>query len=125
IVHLEPASEWPAVHHDRWYSSWATRSLKRALGAFWPEESPESWDELVAKMNATLHLPGWTNAWTMPIRTRVDMLTTGVRTPVGIKVFGQDLTAIEQAGTELENAVRAVPGTPSVLYERSLRGVHV
>ena len=48
------------------------------------------WDELVGKMNQAMRLPGWTNAWTMPIRTRVDMLTTGVRTPVGVKVFGPD-----------------------------------
>jgi Cu(I)/Ag(I) efflux system membrane protein CusA/SilA len=76
-------------------------------------------------MNEALRLPGWTNAWTMPIKTRVDMLTTGVRTPVGIKIFGQDLATIEAAGEQLESVLRAVPGTRSVLYERSLAGTYV
>jgi Cu(I)/Ag(I) efflux system membrane protein CusA/SilA len=76
-------------------------------------------------MNQKLQLPGWTNAWTMPIKTRVDMLTTGVRTPVGIKVFGQDLKSIESAGEQLEALLPKVPGTRSVLYERSLGGTYV
>lgn len=125
IIQLKPPSEWPTVHHERWYSSWAPSFVKPALRTIWPEDRPETWDELVAKMNASLQMPGWTNAWTMPIKTRVDMLTTGVRTPVGIKVFGQDLASIEKTGTELETALRAVPGTRSVLYERTLGGVYV
>ncbi len=125
IIQLKPPSEWPTVHHERWYSSWAPSFVKPALRTVWPEDRPETWDELVAKMNASLQMPGWTNAWTMPIKTRVDMLTTGVRTPVGIKVFGQDLASIEKTGTELETALRAVPGTRSVLYERTLGGVYV
>ena len=60
-----------------------------------------SWEELTAEMNRKMQFPGWTNAWTMPIKTRVDMLTTGVRTPVGIKVFGQDLKSIEAVGEDL------------------------
>jgi Cu(I)/Ag(I) efflux system membrane protein CusA/SilA len=91
--------------------------------ASWPKG--ETYEELVAKMNQRLQLPGWTNAWTMPIKTRVDMLTTGVRTPVGIKVFGQDLPSIDQAGQQLERMLRSVPGTRSVLYERSLGGTYV
>lgn len=125
VVQLKPQSEWPLVRHDRWYSSWAPAALKPPLHVFWPEERRETWDELVTKMNMTLQMPGWTNAFTMPIKTRVDMLTTGVRTPVGIKVFGQDLASIERAGGELENVLRSVPGTRSVLYERSLGGVYV
>ena len=125
VVALKPREEWPLVHHARWYSSWAPSFLKRPLGAVWPEEQPETWDELVQKMNARLDLPGWTNAWTMPIKTRVDMLTTGVRTPVGIKVLGPDLAAIETTGRGLEAVLRGVPGTRSVLYERSLGGSYV
>jgi Cu(I)/Ag(I) efflux system membrane protein CusA/SilA len=124
IVQLKPREEWPTVHRARWFSG-APGFVKAPLHLVWPEEERESWDDLVAKMNAALQLPGWTNAWTMPIKTRVDMLTTGVRTPVGIKVFGPDLASIEAAGTELETALRAVPGTRSVLYERSLGGVYV
>ncbi len=124
IIQLRPPDEWPLVHRDRWFRS-APGFVKAPLHLLWPEDERESWDELVAKMNAALQLPGWTNAWTMPIKTRVDMLTTGVRTPVGIKVFGPDLASIEAAGTELETALRAVPGTRSVLYERSLGGAYV
>lgn len=126
VVQLKSPREWPIVHHqDRWYSSWAPSFLKPGLHVFWPEDRQETWDELIAKMNASLQMPGWTNAFTMPIKTRVDMLTTGIRTPVGIKVFGQDLPSIERAGTELEAVLRGVPGTRSALYERSLGGVYV
>jgi Cu(I)/Ag(I) efflux system membrane protein CusA/SilA len=125
IIQLKPQSEWPSVHHERWYSGWAPGFLKRALAGLWPEESAPTWDELIARMNQKLQLPGWTNAWTMPIKTRVDMLTTGVRTPVGIKVFGQDLKSIEAAGVQLEAMLPKVPGTRSVLYERSLGGTYV
>jgi copper/silver efflux system protein len=124
VVQLRPRAEWPLVHHERWYSG-APSFVKPPLRLLWPEEKRETWDELVAKMNAALQMPGWTNAWTMPIKTRVDMLTTGVRTPVGIKVFGQDLTSIEAAGTQLESALLRVPGTRSAFYERSLGGVYV
>jgi Cu(I)/Ag(I) efflux system membrane protein CusA/SilA len=89
----------------------------------WPKG--ETYEELVAKMNQRLQLPGWTNAWTMPIKTRVDMLTTGVRTAVGIKVFGQDLAGIDKTGLELERVLQGVPGTRSALYERSLGGTYV
>jgi Cu(I)/Ag(I) efflux system membrane protein CusA/SilA len=125
IVQLKPQSQWELVHHDRWYSRWAPEFLKKPLRALWPEESPATWDELVGRMNQKLQLPGWTNAWTMPIKTRVDMLTTGVRTPVGIKVFGQDLKSIEVAGAQLESMLPKVAGTRSVLYERSLGGTYV
>jgi Cu(I)/Ag(I) efflux system membrane protein CusA/SilA len=91
----------------------------------WPEDETETWDELIAKMNAKLQQPGWTNAFTMPIKTRVDMLSTGVRTPVGVKVFGSDLQSIEQTGSKLEAILRQVPGTRSALYERSLGGTYV
>jgi Cu(I)/Ag(I) efflux system membrane protein CusA/SilA len=68
---------------------------------------------------------GWTNAFTMPIKTRVDMLTTGIRTPVGIKIFGKDLDEIESVGTALERVLSPLPGTRSVLYERNLGGLYV
>jgi Cu(I)/Ag(I) efflux system membrane protein CusA/SilA len=79
----------------------------------------------VQKLNASLQFPGWTNAFTMPIKTRIDMLTTGVRTPVGVKVAGADLAAIERVGAEVEAVLREVPGARGVLYERSLGGSYV
>jgi Cu(I)/Ag(I) efflux system membrane protein CusA/SilA len=125
IVALEPQSRWPTVREPRWYSSWAPGFVKRPLGLLWPEERTETWEELVAKLNAATKLPGWTNAFTMPIRTRIDMLTTGVRTPVGVKIFGADLGAIERAGRGVEATLGRIKGTRSVLYERSLGGTYL
>jgi Cu(I)/Ag(I) efflux system membrane protein CusA/SilA len=72
-----------------------------------------------------MQFPGWTNAWTMPIKTRVDMLTTGVRTPIGIKVFGTDLNEVEKVGVSLEHLLAPIRGTRSVLYERNLGGLYL
>jgi Cu(I)/Ag(I) efflux system membrane protein CusA/SilA len=82
-------------------------------------------EDIVREMESSLDLPGVQEAITMPIRARVDMLTTGIRTPVGVKVLGTDLQAIEQAGRAIENALRSVPGTRSVYAERQLAGVFV
>jgi Cu(I)/Ag(I) efflux system membrane protein CusA/SilA len=125
VLQLRPQAQWPKVPIERWHSGWAPAVLKPALTRLWPEERAETHDELVAKLNATLSLPGWTNAWTMPIKARIDMLSTGVRTPIGVKVFGSDLGAIEKAGEAIESALRGVRGTRSVLFERSLGGVYV
>ena len=89
----------------------------------WPDRL--SWDELVTEMNAALQIPGTTNAWTMPIKARIDMLTTGVRTPVGIKVYGSDLKEIETIGARLEQILRDLPGTRSVFAERVAGGYFV
>ena len=124
IIQLRPVEEWPTVHRARWFHG-APDFVRVGLHVLWPEEERRTWDELITQMNEALQLPGWTNAWTMPIRTRVDMLTTGVRTPVGIKVFGPDLASIELAGTQLEATLRTVAGTRSVLYERTLGGLYV
>jgi copper/silver efflux system protein len=75
-------------------------------------------DRLIAEMNQAMQFPGISNAWTMPIKARTDMLSTGIRTPVGIKVFGRDLGEIEQIARRIETAVRAVPGTSSAFAER-------
>ena len=61
-----------------------------------------TWDELVAEMDKKLRLPGVVNAWTMPIKNRIDMLSTGIRTPIGIKIFGPDLAKIEEIGKNIE-----------------------
>jgi Cu(I)/Ag(I) efflux system membrane protein CusA/SilA len=125
VVQLRPPEEWPMVHVDRWWSGKAPAWLAKPLGVVWPERRRETWDDFVGKLNTVMRLPGWTNAWTMPIRARVDMLTTGVRTPVGVKVFGDKLEAIEKSGARLEALLAEVPGTRSVLYERSLGGSYV
>ena len=121
-VILKPRSEWR--HKPRWYSGrapeWLQASLLRPL---WPDRL--GWDELTAEMDAAMQIPGTTNAWTMPIKARIDMLTTGIRTPVGIKIFGPDLKEIESLGTRLEDILRGVPGTRSVFAERAAGGYFV
>jgi Cu(I)/Ag(I) efflux system membrane protein CusA/SilA len=119
VVTLKPPSEWRG--QDRWYSGWAPEWLKGlVLRRVWSDHI--SRDELVDEMDAALRLPGTTNAWTMPIKNRIDMLTTGIRTPIGVKVFGPDLKEIEAIGRQVEEAVRGVEGTRSVFAERVAGG---
>ena len=82
-------------------------------------------DRLVAEMDSVVRLPGVTNAWTMPIKGRIDMLATGIRTPVGIKLFGPDLAELERLGREVERAVQTVPGTRSAFAERAVSGYYL
>ena len=77
---------------------------------------------LIQEMDAALQIPGVTNAWTMPIKTRIDMLSTGIKTPVGIKIAGNDLNILEQLGKEVEGLVKNIPGTLSVFSERVVGG---
>jgi Cu(I)/Ag(I) efflux system membrane protein CusA/SilA len=79
-------------------------------------------DKLVQELNQAIQFPGVTNAWTMPIKTRTDMLSTGIKTPVGIKIGGPDLAVLEQIGTQVEAVVRGVPGTLSAFAERTMGG---
>jgi len=124
-VRLKPQEQWRRVKTPRWYSSWAPEPLKGLFRPIFPDERSKTWDELTAEMNQQMQLPGWTNAWTMPIKTRVDMLTTGIRTPIGIKIFGTDLNEIEKAGVALEKLISPIKGTRSVLYERNLGGLYL
>jgi Cu(I)/Ag(I) efflux system membrane protein CusA/SilA len=120
-VVLKRPSEWPTK--KRWYSAWAPRPLRAVLGHIWPEHV--SWDELIEEMNASLQIPGAVNAWTMPIKNRIDMLSTGIKTPVGIKIFGADLGEIQKIGERLEAVLRDVPGTRSIFAERASGGYFV
>jgi len=84
-----------------------------------------TWDGLINELDAKLRLPGVTNAFVMPIRNRIDMLTTGIRTPVGIKIYGADLKEIERIGIHLESILKDVPGTRSIYAERVTGGYFV
>ena len=118
VVTLKPRSEWRAV--PTWYSSWSPEWLKSVLRhATWDRISQ---DQLVAEMNRALDIPGLTNAWTMPIRGRIDMLTTGVRTAVGVKVLGSDPKEVSVIGEAIEGAIRDVRGARSVFSERAGEG---
>jgi Cu(I)/Ag(I) efflux system membrane protein CusA/SilA len=120
VVVLKPQEQWRT--RARWYSKWPD-FIKPVVRPLWPETI--SWEELVNEMNEKLTLPGQTNAWTMPIKNRTDMLTTGVRTPVGVKIFGSDLKEIEKIGQHLEGVLQTIPGTRSVYGERTAGGYFV
>ena len=120
-VILKPESEWR--HRERWYSSWAPGWLARVFGHVWRDRI--SHEDLVDEMDRALKIPGTTNAWTMPIKARIDMLSTGIRTPIGIKIFGADLAEIERIGKDVESAVKAVPATRSAFAERVAGGYFV
>ena len=82
-------------------------------------------DKLIAEMDKALQFPGVSNAWTMPIKARIDMLSTGIRTPIGIKVFGKDLSEMESLAREIETVVKEVPGTTSAFAERITGGYYL
>jgi Cu(I)/Ag(I) efflux system membrane protein CusA/SilA len=84
-----------------------------------------TWEKLVDEMDKKIRLPGVANAWTMPIKNRIDMLSTGIRTPVGVKIFGPDLRKIEEIGRHLEKVLNSVPGTRSVFAERVAQGYYL
>jgi Cu(I)/Ag(I) efflux system membrane protein CusA/SilA len=82
-------------------------------------------DSLIAEMDKALQFPGVSNAWTMPIKARIDMLSTGIRTPVGVKVIGTDLVEIDKLAKQIEQVVKAVPGTSSAYAERGIGGYYL
>jgi len=119
---LKPQSEWRPK--EQWYSkrtpAWLQNILLRRI---WPDHI--SWEDLIAEMDQKVRIPGVTNSWTMPIKARIDMLTTGVRTPIGIKVFGVDLAEIQKIGAHLETLLAQLPETRSVFAERVAGGYFV
>jgi Cu(I)/Ag(I) efflux system membrane protein CusA/SilA len=118
VIVLKPRDSWP--HVDTWYSSWAPESVKSILHRVTPETV--STDELVNQMNTALKMPGVNNSWTMPISGRIQMLTTGIRTPVGLKISGADLQQIQEVGMRVESLLKNVPGTRTVFAERPAEG---
>src|ERR1017187_7759624 len=120
VVQLRPLSEWRA--QPRFFSSWP-RPLRALLGRIWPLHISQ--DDLINEMDRALQIPGSVNAWTMPIKNRIDMLATGIRTPVGIKIFGANLDEIQRLGESIEAIVRQVPGTLSIVAERAAGGYFV
>jgi Cu(I)/Ag(I) efflux system membrane protein CusA/SilA len=115
VITLKPTSEWRRV--PTWYSSWAPEWLKPVFRHITADHI--SSEELVNQLNTALTYPGVSNAWTMPIKARIDMVTTGIRTPVGLKVSGADYKVIEAIGTRIEALLPSVRGTRNVFAERT------
>lgn len=121
VVLLKPQNQWRLK--ERWYSKRIPQFLQGPFRILWPDRI--SWEELIygqGGLDEALRLPGVVNAWTMPIKARIDMLTTGIRTPVGIKIYGDDLAKLEEIGIEIEQLLSQVPGTKSVYAERAAQG---
>ena len=116
IVH-----EWRKKRLERFFSTWPGW-LKAPLTWIWPEERYITMDELAEDLDNAIRFPGLTNAWTMPIKTRIDMLSTGIKTPVGIKLMGPDLEVLSNLGAQIEAVVREIPGTLSAYSERVTGG---
>jgi Cu(I)/Ag(I) efflux system membrane protein CusA/SilA len=121
VIVLKPHTAWP--HIDTWYSSWAPEWAKRIFRHVTPDTI--STQDLVSKLNSALRIPGVTNSWTMPIRGRIDMLSTGIRTPLGLKITGSDPKQIQAIGTQVEALLRTVDGTRTVLSERTADGYFI
>jgi len=121
VIILRPRSEWR--HVETWYSSWAPEWIMPTLRHITSDTI--SSEELIHLMDQSLKVPGLTNSWTMPIRGRIDMLTTGMRTPVGLKISGGDLDTIEQIGTKIETLLPQVSGTRGVFAERTGSGYYL
>ncbi len=117
---LKPESEWRKVH--RWYS-WMPSRLQAPFRPIWRDRI--TWEDIINELDKKMQFPGVSNAWTMPIKARIDMLSTGVRTPVGIKIYGADLKDIEKIGTRLEMIMKGIKGTRSVYAERVTGGYFV
>ena len=111
-IQLKPEADWPAL------------DIKDADGKFTAHRRRTP-DELTDAMNAAIQFPGLNNAWTMPIKTRIDMLATGIKTPVGIKVAGPNLAELERIASEIEAVVKTVPGTASAFAERTMGGNYI
>src|SRR6478609_3377373 len=115
VIILKSHSEWRKV--DTWYSSWAPQWASSILRHVTPDHISQ--EELISQMNEALKVPGLANAWTMPVKGRTDMLTTGMRTPVGLKISGADVSKIESIGIQTESLLSSVKGTRSVFAERT------
>jgi len=118
VITLKPASAWRRV--PTWYSSWAPAWAASLFRHVTPDHISQ--DALIREMDQALEVPGVANAWTMPIKGRTSMLTTGIRTPVGLKITAPDLAAIDAVGARVEAVLSQVRGTRSVFAERSTGG---
>ena len=118
VINLKPEDQWR--EKPRWFSSWAPGFLKAILRPVWRDRITQ--EDIIAELDRVVRLPAIPNAWTMPIKARLDMLSTGIRTPVGIKINGADLEVIQKVAVDAERILQGVPGTRSAFAERTAQG---
>src|SRR6266446_6329838 len=124
-VVLKPEGQWRSRPVERWYSNRVPDPVKAPFRWLWPEQRRLGWEELIEEMDRVVQVPSFANAWLFPVKTRIDMITTGIRTPVGVKVLGPDLDTIQTVGLALEKVLQAVPGTRSAFFESAIGGMNV
>jgi len=115
VITLKPRDQWRKV--PTWYSSWAPEWIKPLFRRVTSDRLSQ--EQLVAELDHALRLPGVSNAWTMPVKARTAMLSTGIRTPIGLKITGADLHEIDRIGAEVQAALKPVKGTRNVFAERT------
>jgi Cu(I)/Ag(I) efflux system membrane protein CusA/SilA len=118
VIVLKPEDQWRGK--PRWFSPWAPDFLKAVLRPIWRDRFNQ--EEIVAELDRVVRLPAIPNAWTMPIKARLDMLSTGIRTPVGLKINGADLETIQKVAVDAERILQGVAGTRSAFAERTAQG---
>ena len=121
LITLKPREQWRRV--PTWYSQWAPEWAEKIFRHITPDTI--STEELISEMDSALKVPGLTNAWTMPIKGRIDMLNSGIRTPVGIKIFGDDPAKIDEIGQQITAILPGVAGTRGVFAERTNQGYYL
>src|SRR5262249_32141512 len=114
---LLPRSDWPKIERTRWYSSWAPPFLKSALRLLRPAAAVAPTTELAARLDHAPRMPGWTSAWTAPARARMDMMSTGIRTPIGVRIVSPDPARLDALGATVRAVVGRVAGTRSAVFE--------
>ena len=120
-IHLTDPEYWPAV--PTWYSSWAPEWLKAILRHFSPDRP--NMEDLIRQMDTAVKLPGLANSWGYPIKIRIDMLSTGIKTPVGFKIMGPDLDVLNRLATNAEAIFKSLPETASAFAERVTGGYYL
>ncbi len=126
FITLKPEHEWRKVKEERFYSNWIIPEfMKNLLRKVFPEERTITYTELIREMDQAISVPGLSNMWTMPIKGRIDMITTGIQTPLGIKIYGDNINTLNDIAQQIEQTLKDVDGVMSIFGERSTKATYV
>ncbi len=126
FIILKPEEEWRKIKEKRFYSDWnIPEFLKDLLRRLFPEERNITYTELIREMDQAISVPGLSNMWTMPIKGRIDMITTGIQTPLGIKIYGDDINTLNDLAQQIEQLLKNVEGIMSIFGERSTKATYL
>jgi Cu(I)/Ag(I) efflux system membrane protein CusA/SilA len=116
-VRLLPRESWPPCARQRWWTGRAPAALAPVLRLAWPDEGPATTAELIEELDRATRLPGWSGAWTAPVRARMDMMSTGLRAPLGVRVVAGSPERLDALGEAVRALVAGLPGTRSAVFE--------